>query len=451
MEEHPRIESQRRYIERRADELLERIPFMGDAELRWTVRVFRDCLSTAAQEEMLRDYSEYLELHQMRQVVKSFIPRYTEHALEALEAKRFTPATNLHDMTDEELQAMSAAEKWSLLANDSSSLDAHQARRELARLFICHNFDLFHDPGLGEAAVEFNVYLDLLERLGDVPKDEIERLKEQAVAALRGLDHRDVSLVQAALTTLREAIGQSVGLIPPFDHLLSERLERWPRTPPTELRTVVNPEIRAAVEGMNPEQLRTSLRVLVELMNLEEQTRELEPLQATYRSLDQIPEEALTTLLPDLSMRLGDRNICDFALRYRSGRLWARERENPEVWKLLPLQDKLIVLQGDNDAMDHLQVSRHLARLLLTESYELLFDPAYQVGLTHQPIYRQVLAYCMGEVRDPDQLKRLNGHVTKMMLELEEILPDGERQARFRDIREVIETGLKSGPISDER
>jgi len=186
-------------------------------------------------------------------------------------------------------------------------------------------------------------------------------------------------------------------------------------------------------------------------MNLEEQTRELEPLQATYRSLDQIPEEALTTLLPDLSMRLGDRNICDFALRYRSGRLWARERENPEVWKLLPLQDKLIVLQGDNDAMDHLQVSRHLARLLLTESYELLFDPAYQVGLTHQPIYRQVLAYCMGEVRDPDQLKRLNGHVTKMMLELEEILPDGERQARFRDIREVIETGLKSGPISDER
>jgi len=75
MEEHPRIASQRRYIERRADELLERIPFMGDTELRWTVRVFRDCLSVAAQEEMLRDYSEYLELHQMRQVVKSFIPR----------------------------------------------------------------------------------------------------------------------------------------------------------------------------------------------------------------------------------------------------------------------------------------------------------------------------------------------------------------------------------------
>jgi len=330
-------------------------------------------------------------------------------------------------------------------------LDPHQVRRELARLFIGHSFDLFHDPGLGEAAVEFNVYLDLLERLGHVPEEEIEGLKHQALTALRGLDHRDVSSVQAGLTTLREAIGRAVGLIPPFDHLLSERLEKWPRTAPTELRTVVNPEIKTAVERMNPEQLRTSLRVLVELMSLEEQKRELAPLQATYRSLDEIPEEALTTLLPHLSMRLGDRTVCDFALRYRSGRLWARERVNPEVWKLLPLQDKFIVLEGDNDAMDHLQVSRHLARLLLTERYELLFDPAYQISLTRQPIYRRVLAYCMAEIRDPEELKRLNRQVTRMMLELEEILPDGERPARFGDIREVIGTGLKSGPISEER
>jgi hypothetical protein len=186
-------------------------------------------------------------------------------------------------------------------------------------------------------------------------------------------------------------------------------------------------------------------------MNLEEQTRELAPLQATYRSLDEIPEEALTTLLPPLSMRLGDRTICDFALRYRSGRLWARERESPEVWKLLPLQDKFKVLEADNDAMDHLQISRHLARLLLTESYELLFDPAYQVSLTHQPIYRRALAYCMGEVRDPDQLKRLNREVTRMMLELEETVPDGGRPARFRDIRQVIGSGLKVGPSSEER
>ena len=101
MEVHPRIEQQLHYIERRADELLERIPYMGDAELRWTVRLFRDCLPLAEQREMLRDYSEYLELHQMRKVVGGFIQGYTEYSLKALEAKQSTPGTSLRDLTDE--------------------------------------------------------------------------------------------------------------------------------------------------------------------------------------------------------------------------------------------------------------------------------------------------------------------------------------------------------------
>jgi len=423
---------------------------MDDAELRWTVRLFRDCLSPAEEQEMLGDYSEYLELNQMRQVVASFIPRYTEYVLEALETKRFTPGTSLGDLTDEELQSMSAAEKWSLLGDDPSTLRPRQVRRELARLFMCLNFDLFHDPGLGEAAVEFNVYLELLERLAGVSDTAIEGLKDRAITSLRGLDHRDVAAVEGVLTTLREAIGRSVGLMPPFDQLFSERMERWPPTAPAELPSVVNPEIMAAVQGMNLKQLRTSLRVLVELMSLEEQQRELEPLKARYNTLDGIPEEALMTFLPRLSMRLGDRNICDFALRYRSGRLWARERVNPQVWKLLPLQDKFMLLEGDNEAMDLLQVSRHLARVLLTERYELLFDPAYQVGLMNQPIYHRLLNHCMGELRDSTQLKSLNRQATRMMLELEELVPQGEKPGRFLDIREAVGTGLKFGPSHAE-
>jgi hypothetical protein len=67
---------------------------------------------------------------------------------------------------------MSATEKWSLLKVDPSALPPQQLRRELARLFLCLSFDLFHDTALGEAAVEFNAYLDLLERLGRVPEEE---------------------------------------------------------------------------------------------------------------------------------------------------------------------------------------------------------------------------------------------------------------------------------------
>ncbi len=450
MHEHPRIARQREYIERRADELLERIPFMDDAELRWTIRVLRDCLPPGEQQEMLRDYSEHLELNQMRQVVGSFIPRYTEYAIEALEAKRLTPGTGLRDLTDEELQSMSATEKWSLLEDDPSALHPYQLRGELARLFMCVNFNLFHDTSLGEAAVEFNVYLDLLERLARASTPAIEGLKDEAIAILRGLDHRDVSQVEGGLATIREAIGRSVGLGPPFDDLFSERMEKWPRTSPIELHAVVNPEIKAAVDGMNRKQLQTSLRVLLELMSLEEQRRELESLRANYKALDEIPEEALITLLPRLSMRLGDRTLCDFALRYRSARLWARERVNPQVWKLLPLQDKFMLLEADNEAMDGLQVSRHLARLLLTERYELLFDPAYQVGLTYERLYQRVLDHCMGEPQGSNQIRSLNRQVTRMMLELEELLPDDERPARFLQIREVIGTGLKFGPIPSE-
>jgi hypothetical protein len=450
VEEQARIAPQRRYIERRAEELLERIPFMEDAELRWTMRMLRDCLPPAAPEEMLREFSEHLELHQMRHVVQGLIPRYTEYALEALEAKRFTRGTSLGDLTDEELQAMSAAEKWSLLQRDASALLPHQLRRELARLFMCLNFNLFHDPGLGEAAVEFNAYLDVLEGLRGIPDTAIEGLRDRGLAALYGLDLRDASAVEGVLATLREAVGRVVGLDPPFDHLFGERMERWPRRPPAELREVLNPEITEAVGGMNLRQLQSSLRVLVELMSLEEQRRELEPLRSRYRSLGEIPEDALTTLLPRLSMRLGDRNLCDFALRYRAGRLWAREPINPNVWNLLPFKDKFMLLEMDNEAMDLLQAARQLSRLLLTERYELLFDPAYQVGLTNEPTYHRALDHCMAQLRGPHELSDLNRQVTRMMLELEEVVPDAGKPGRFLEIREVIGSGLKLGRTPQE-
>ncbi len=444
MEEHPRIERQRLYIEQRAQELLQRVPYMDDAELRWTVRLFRDCLSPAVQQEMLQHYSEHLELHQMRHVVERFIQSYSEYSLGALEAKRSTDGTSLRDLTDEELQSMSVAEKWHMLRAEPSALLPLQLRRELARLFLCLGFDLFQDPCLGEAAVEFNVYLHLLERLHAAPDAAIEALRDEVIDALGDLDHRDVQAVEERLGAIRETIGRSVGLSPPFDHLFGERMERWPRTPAGGA-AVLNPEIQEAVEGMNLPQLRASLRVLLEVMSLEEQRREMEPLRAKYGTLDEIPADALVGFLPHLSMRLGDRNLCDFALRYRTGRLWAREKVNPEVWKSLPFQSRFMLLEADNEAMDLLQACRHLARLLLTERYRLLEDAAYQVGLMYQPIYRRVIEHCMSEFEGSARLESLNRQVTKRMLELEDLATEEEKAARFEEIREAIGAGVKLG------
>jgi hypothetical protein len=446
MDEHPRISSQRRFIERRAEELVERLPFMEDEELRWTVRLFQDCLSDVAQREMLHDYSEYLDLHQMRQVVEEFIPRYTIHALHALDAKQSTTGQCLRDLTDEELQGMSAAEKWDLYQRDPAALEPYQVRRELARLFMCLNFDLFHDTALGEAAIEFNAYLDLVDRLGGLADRAIETVKEEAIAAFRDLNFRDVSAVEEVLTTLREAIGRSVGLHPPFDHLLRERMGHWPSTAPDALPEVLNPAVTAAVEEMNLQQLQTSLRVLLELLSLQDQHRELAPLQATYRAVTDIPADVLTTFLPQLSMRIGNRTVCDFALRYRAGRLWAREPVNPQAWKLLPFQEKFMLLEADNEAMDLLQASRHLTRLLLTERYDLLFDPAHQVALTIEPMYQRVLNYSMTQLGDMEQLQKVNRHVTRMMLELEDLVPEADRARRFLEVQEVIGKILKVEP-----
>jgi len=451
MDEHPRIEPQRRHLEKQAEDLLERVPFMEDEELRWTVRFLRDCLPPALQAEMLPDYSEHLDLHQMRHLVEQFVPQYTTHALETLEAKRFTTGQSLRDLTDEELQAMSAVEKWDSLQNDPEALQPYQVRQELARLFMCFNFDLFHDTLLAEAAIEFSTYLDLMERLGALPDSLIDELKAQAIAAYRGLNIRDVSAVEAVLAALREAIGRAAGLRPPFEPLATERMERWPATVPGTLPDVVNAEIQTAVEEMNLQQLQASFRILIELMSLEEQHRELEPLKEKYRSLTDIPAEQLTTLLPQLSMRLGDRNVCDFALRYRSGRLWARDRVSPQAWKLFPFQEQFMLLEADNDAMDLLQASRHLTRLLLTERYELLFDPAHQVALTHAPLYRRLLDYCMMKVQDREHLQRVNRQVTRMMLELEQLVPEAERPGRFLDVQEVIGKIVKIEPTAEQR
>jgi hypothetical protein len=43
-------------------------------------------------------------------------------------------------------------------------------------------------------------------------------------------------------------------------------------------------------------------------------------------------------------------------------------------------------------------------------------------------------------------VSNLNRQVTRMMLELEEVVPDAEKPGRFLEIREVIGSGLKLGP-----
>ncbi|MBP2670461.1 MAG: hypothetical protein H6Q85_527, partial [candidate division NC10 bacterium] len=148
MDRETRIAAKRRYIRQREQDLLSRVPRMDDEELRWTVRVFADCLSPHQRAECLGSYDERWPIDQRRRLVAGFVQRYTQLALEALERSAAARPDGLSALTDEDLQGMSLAEKWLRVAQDPTGLRPDQLRRELARLFMCKSHELFHDAGL---------------------------------------------------------------------------------------------------------------------------------------------------------------------------------------------------------------------------------------------------------------------------------------------------------------
>ncbi|MGH7275361.1 MAG: hypothetical protein ACREIQ_13060, partial [Nitrospiria bacterium] len=116
MDKGPRIEQMRRYIRSREEELLSKLEEMSEDQLRWTVRLFADCLDETSRTLCLEDYSEYLPFERIQTYVASFIPQDTQLALADLDFKAQVEGSGLDSLTEEELQNMSCAEKWHLLA-----------------------------------------------------------------------------------------------------------------------------------------------------------------------------------------------------------------------------------------------------------------------------------------------------------------------------------------------
>src|SRR5574341_1815105 len=95
---------------------------MDEEELRWTVRMFADCLSPDERATHLKAYSEHYDVERLRQFLPTFIQQYTDIALKDLTAREGGQGTRLADLTEEELQSMSLAEKCYLLAADPEGL-----------------------------------------------------------------------------------------------------------------------------------------------------------------------------------------------------------------------------------------------------------------------------------------------------------------------------------------
>lgn len=443
MAEHPRIEPQRRYIQSRAEDLLGRIESMNDEELRWTVRLFADCLDPNEHDGLLRGYNEYSRLEDLREFVKGFVPRYTRRALADLEAKRMSDGSSPDELTDEELQSMSLAEKWGLLERFPASLVGYKLRRELARLFMCGNYDLYHDPSLSESSVEFPIYHQAQERLMALPEDRVLEVAARVREMSAGLDRLMPQEADTVLARIRSVIGEAVGVHEPLESLVAGRMAKLPLV--AEPTTAELPgDVKEAIGTMTPEELKRSLFVLLDLMTLEEIRRDLTPLQGRYPSIHAIPPEVLAALVPTIAAKLGDRTLCDFAERYRAGRMLAMPPVRDQVWSLLSMDERLALLEQDNGRMDLGQISRHLAKLFVNQEYRLLFDPEAQLATIESPGYQQLVRTLLLEFGRPEEgrrLRELNRVISRMMLEAE-AAPLPEREERLLEIRKVIGTAL---------
>jgi hypothetical protein len=447
-----RLESQRRFIQQRAQDLLDRVNDMGDEELRWTVRVFADCLSPEQRSAYLGDYSEHSDVEQLRRFVPIFARRYTDLALKDLESKEGSEGTRLADLTEEELQSMSLAEKWYLLAKDPGGLHPDQLRRELARLFMCKSYDLFHDTGLSEAAVEFPAYHRVREALEAQPDAVVGDLTRMVRERAERLDASLPDEVDTVLTEIRETIGRALGIRIPVDQLFTGQMVRLPLQRADEIPEGLSADLADAVAGMSQEELETAFLVLTDLMTQGEWEESLLPLQRQYRSMAEIPTQDLRALITGLSGRMGDRRITDFAERYRSGRMVAERKVDSQIWNMLSLPERLAILERDNRTMDIAQVARHLAKIFSSFQYDMLFDAGFHTDLLRSPRYQHLVNHLMTrltgapsnrEEREAEArpLEELTLTVTRMMLELE-ALPSRARPVRLQEIRAAIAAAL---------
>ena len=443
MDRRRRIVSKRRYIRQRAQDLLDRVFRMDDEELRWTVRVFADCLPPPQRAACLGPYDERWPIDERRRLVADFIQRYTELALDALDRAAATRADGLAALTDEDLQGMSLAEKWLRIADDPAGLRPDQLRRELARLFMCKSYQLFHDAGLSEAAVEYPAYQRV--------RDALEAQPDALIAELVGLVVRHADLlrsrippeVETALLCVREVISQRLGVAIPPDRLFAGQMSRLPLDHPDQVADPPTPESARPFWEMPGVDLSTAFLMVADLMTEREVEEHLLPLRRQFRSIAEVPGPELRALLSRIWALLGDRRLTDFAERYRSGRLIAEAKIAPHVWHALPDAERFAILERDNRTMDAGQAARHLAKIFFSFEYDTLFDSLFHVDLLRSPRYQEVvrrLAACEtgAEAR---RLAVLTATVTRQMLELE-LLPLDARGARLQEIRALIAATL---------
>jgi hypothetical protein len=442
-----------RQVDDRERQLLDALGDMAPEEMRWTVRLLADALSPLQWRTLLAGYHEGLLPEQQREFLARFIPECTRLAILDLEAVHGGETGGLADLTDFDLQNISCLEKWALIAQAPRALDPARTARELARVAMCLTPNLTADPSLPRAAIEFSLYFRLQQALGGLSADEIYRLADATalgMGRLAAAPSRD-----APLKTIRQEIGHAAGLAGSIRDLLGPSMEPLPRQvfPPAQGAIPADDlpaETGRELEALGAEELRAHLQLQTDQLCLHDAHEILGPIRKQYPDLARVPAPELRALVARLALLLRGRSLCDFFLRYRTGRFLALPPLSGEVWSLLPHAERLQLLEQDNGALDIVQTARHLAKFLLSPDYPILADIDAQRRLVSSPGYHEVVQHL---VQLPPQdgapgVFAVNRRVTGMALAMEES-PREERGPQLEAIRRTIGEALGIAGPSD--
>ncbi|MGE5285360.1 MAG: hypothetical protein ACM3OG_10360 [Actinomycetota bacterium] len=408
------VELVRRRLEDRGNNIVGHLERFMEPQLRFTMRIFGDCLDEESRDRMFSGYSEHLTEQELRAFAADFVPAYTAYAIAELEEKK--KDGERHEppfLTQEEYQEMAVREKWPRIAEHMDGVKPLQLRREVARAAMLFLPDMLSDPGFNEGVLEFSLYFDLLHRLRSVSE---RRLRETAgkiapriAAAVAAASDEER---KALLREIRTAAAAAAGLPADPEMLLGPPMEKYPREVPAEYRLR---ELKNTLASMKLKDLRLSALVHLDLLTVEETRRIVLPYLAKYPSFYEMPAKGLRELILAVAAAVDGRSITYFIERYGSGWLAMMKPVDYIVWKLMPEEERIDALRRDNERMDAAMMTRHLARFLHSESEQDLADAGKQIALLTDARFvadHGAILARLGAEEGGERIKRLYDSVT---------------------------------------
>ena len=433
------VELVRRRLEDRGNNVVGNLERFMEPQLRFTMRIFGDCLDEETRDTMFKGYSEHMTEQELRTFAADFVPAYTRYAVAELEEKK--KGGDRHDppfLTQEEYQEMAVREKWPRIAEHTDGMTPLQLRREVARAAMLFRPYMLSDPGFNEGVLEFSLYFDLLQRLRSVSETRLRaaaaEIAPRIAAAVAASSDEEREML---LREIRTAAATAAGLPADPETLLGPPMEKYPREVPPEFRLR---ELKNTLAAMTLKDLRLSALVHIDLLTVEETRRIVLPFLAKYPSFYEIPSNGLRDLILAVTAGVEGRSITYFIERYGSGWLAMTKPVDYIVWKLMPEEERVDALRRDNERMDTAMMARHLARFLHSESEQELSDAGVQIALLTDARFvadHGAILTRLGAEGEGERIKRLYDTVTLSSVRMAGQRGE-ERDAAYQAVRGMI-------------